>query len=342
MDDPTGALDHVRLDAEGRIDDDLPCIACGYNLRTREPDSTCPECGGTVLQSTARHLLHFADPAWLRRLIWGAMCVILGTCWYFLPFPVQFLGLWQYSQVWYYWPGQFLSVALVACALVMLIRRVKRKIIRDLILVGTIVGVVLGFPWLVAFVSHHTIVTTDSILSLAGWWLLTTPEPGRKEIPGKRCARKVARIAMAAAILGSSAYNLLFAGPPVLSHVAYAPIVAVHALGLIVAFRYLAGLANRMPRLRLAKQAVTVGWCLGVLMALAHLNTTVYFIVLGPNPARITHAWEYSLTYGAWMTGLSLEAAKLWALVLFILYARSFRRIARHAVGQSCGALGKT
>lgn len=336
MDDATGGLDRIRLDAEGRIDIDLPCIDCGYNLRTRLPEGTCPECGNPVLPSTAPHLLHFADPAWLRRLIWGVGCVIYGVCWHFLPYPVQLLGLWKYSDVWDFWPGQFLSVALVAFVLVMLIRRIKRKIIRDVILVGTIIGIALVFPWLVALVSHHTIVRTDSILALVGWWLLTTPEPGRKEIPGKRSARKVARIAVAAAILGSSAYSLLFAGPPFLSQVAYAPIVAVHALGLIVAFGYLAGLAKRMPRPRLAKQAVTIGWCLGVLMALVHLNTMIQFIApVALGAGGMVNAWENSLMASNWVTGISLEAVRLWALVLCILYARSLRRIARHAVGRT-------
>lgn len=33
------------------IDTDLPCVTCGYNLRTRGLDSVCPECGREVWKS---------------------------------------------------------------------------------------------------------------------------------------------------------------------------------------------------------------------------------------------------------------------------------------------------
>ena len=38
----------VRLDAEGRIQADLPCPRCGYLLRGRRPGEACPECGRTI------------------------------------------------------------------------------------------------------------------------------------------------------------------------------------------------------------------------------------------------------------------------------------------------------
>lgn len=34
--------------SRGRIARDMPCLTCGYNLRTLAVDARCPECGGTV------------------------------------------------------------------------------------------------------------------------------------------------------------------------------------------------------------------------------------------------------------------------------------------------------
>ena len=38
----------MRLDAEGRVDADLPCPRCGYLLRGRRPGEACPECGRAI------------------------------------------------------------------------------------------------------------------------------------------------------------------------------------------------------------------------------------------------------------------------------------------------------
>ncbi len=38
--------------ANERIDVDLPCVKCGYNLRTLTGDATCPECGTRVVESS--------------------------------------------------------------------------------------------------------------------------------------------------------------------------------------------------------------------------------------------------------------------------------------------------
>lgn len=51
---------HVALEPEPVRDDvidfDLPCVKCGYNLRTQHPGSVCPECEHRVLASIDEHL----------------------------------------------------------------------------------------------------------------------------------------------------------------------------------------------------------------------------------------------------------------------------------------------
>ena len=63
MEPPYRAASQIRLDDDGRIlEDDLACLACGYNLRGLLPDGACPECGTAVGRSTHGNLLRFCDP----------------------------------------------------------------------------------------------------------------------------------------------------------------------------------------------------------------------------------------------------------------------------------------
>ena len=59
--------------AAGRgLDEDVPCSACGYNLRGLSSGGTCPECGGEINRSIHQwsqfgRLLK-GDPRWVRKL----------------------------------------------------------------------------------------------------------------------------------------------------------------------------------------------------------------------------------------------------------------------------------
>ncbi|MFW6059957.1 MAG: hypothetical protein ACODAQ_07230 [Phycisphaeraceae bacterium] len=56
----------LALDAAGRLDADVHCIRCEYNLRGSDPEGRCPECGLAVGRSTRGHWLRYCDPTWLR------------------------------------------------------------------------------------------------------------------------------------------------------------------------------------------------------------------------------------------------------------------------------------
>lgn len=47
------------MDAQTRIDFDLPCLKCGYNLRTLAITARCPECGFPALRA---FMVHQVDP----------------------------------------------------------------------------------------------------------------------------------------------------------------------------------------------------------------------------------------------------------------------------------------
>ncbi len=73
-----------RLDADGRIDIDLSCVQCEYNLRGQLPEGSCPECGLAVAESMRSDRLSQADPRWLSSLRKSTTWLILGGFSYIL------------------------------------------------------------------------------------------------------------------------------------------------------------------------------------------------------------------------------------------------------------------
>lgn len=74
----------VRLDANGRIDEDVSCRKCGYNLRGLLPETVCPECATVVGRSLRGDYLRFADPAWVAQLFSGLNWIMYGVALGFL------------------------------------------------------------------------------------------------------------------------------------------------------------------------------------------------------------------------------------------------------------------
>src|SRR5258705_2195778 len=46
------------------LDQNIPCLRCGYNLRTLRTDARCPECSTLIASSLDASLLRYADPSW--------------------------------------------------------------------------------------------------------------------------------------------------------------------------------------------------------------------------------------------------------------------------------------
>lgn len=61
-----------------QIQHDIYCVHCSYNLRTLPTAGKCPECGFPVADSLARNYIHYADPSWLKRMMYGATIVSLS------------------------------------------------------------------------------------------------------------------------------------------------------------------------------------------------------------------------------------------------------------------------
>ena len=82
----------IKLDLAGRIDDDIACRKCGYNLRGLLPDGYCPECAGKISQSLEDDRISFCNPIWVRGLASGTAFIALGATIFALDFTSSVLG----------------------------------------------------------------------------------------------------------------------------------------------------------------------------------------------------------------------------------------------------------
>jgi len=77
LDDDAGNQARV-LDANACVAADLPCVLCGYNLRTLSEDAVCPECARAVRDSLRAQYLRHAPPDWVTRLAEGARALLVA------------------------------------------------------------------------------------------------------------------------------------------------------------------------------------------------------------------------------------------------------------------------
>ncbi len=79
MTQPRSYRPTVPLDADGRVCASMPCLNCGYDLRTQPADGVCPECAYPVRLSIGAQLLRHAEPPWVRRLARGVLLLIIAA-----------------------------------------------------------------------------------------------------------------------------------------------------------------------------------------------------------------------------------------------------------------------
>ena len=68
--------DRLPTDLQGHIDDDAPCLGCGYNLRGLDSGGACPECGVAIGRSVHGNLLRYASPGWVEQLVSGMNWIV--------------------------------------------------------------------------------------------------------------------------------------------------------------------------------------------------------------------------------------------------------------------------
>ncbi|MGE5610232.1 MAG: hypothetical protein ACM359_13340 [Bacillota bacterium] len=84
---------------------DVPCVRCGYNLRSLRPEQSCPECGLGISRSlTLGQELRDSRPGWIASLAWAAALLLSAHALVFFGFLVPgliqpFLHDWDMANV---------------------------------------------------------------------------------------------------------------------------------------------------------------------------------------------------------------------------------------------------
>ncbi len=134
-----------------RIDIDLPCRECGYNLRGLQSAGQCPECGAAISRSLTDDQIANSSKKWLRVIRLGFMLMAVSLILRLQQVAIWFLGYWGFT----YWPGrdwylhlQWIAFGLGAWLVTtsepgrQAIQRKTRRITRICIIVVAITGVV--------------------------------------------------------------------------------------------------------------------------------------------------------------------------------------------------------
>ncbi len=244
----------IRLDADGRIDQDISCLECDYDLRTLRYDGTCPECGTKVRDAILGDLLHYADAGWMRRLSLGS------------------------KIVWWWLSGTVLVFLILLCAIVitsLLGFDQEQQETADpnssMASLPVSIGVaLLLFGWLLA--------------PSVGVWLLTTPEPRSPFSSGDPWLRRALRYGFGSiCVLAVLADFLLRRAGHIGGHDpewSFTPLYCVNGLLLM---SYLAHLGKRLPdrSLRILAALTVVGFVAYALLQLVSLLLSIGGVAAG-------------------------------------------------------------
>lgn len=291
---PALTLPSIMLDADGRIDQDLFCIECAYNLRGLAPTGQCPECGRAIEESLKQNLLSYGDPWWLGRLAVGTRMAFHGALWLtVLPFVL--------------YPAVFVLESIPLAHSVLLKQATEI------------------LSWLVT-----TLVVALAGTTLIGLWLIGGADPAGVRMGQRRSLAE--RSARPLVILAGVSWLALFSRFYMSEE--WMPFVAVAAslVAWAACAAVLGSLARRVPLLPLAKAFALLSrlvvWLTVVIAMLLSVLFTVYVLLDGGSGTD--GVTEQVLMVGSIGAAVGWFALNVWYLVLL---GRGGKRIRAVAIG---------
>lgn len=287
---------YVKVEPNGDIAEDKPCVTCGRNLKGMQLDQVCPDCGTLILRSVKGEHLKYSNAKWLSKIELGAT-LIAGS-----------LGL--------------LLVGSLVTQIVGLI--VQPATSNDLKIDPTMGEEGRRVLALLTMVIYLAVM----FFRAGGIWLFTAPEPG---VPGEtqtRRDRSIARLSILAAagvlLVESLAVIALnqdwLVQLPLLSSV-------LGLVAIVFLCRYAIGLALRVPDEPLAQQTkmVMLGWALAVpLVWVAQIVRYLFIDPVEGGPGLATALAGLCQVVG----GLGVLLLSIWSLILLLTYrARALQAI---------------
>lgn len=302
------------LDAAGRIDADITCRGCGYNLRGQSLSNTCPECGTSVEWSTRIDRLAYHDPAWLgslkRGMLWFIIAIFAAFALGFVNFAVSSVLQPAGASPFAPQPGQPGGPPNFTQAMQSQMGGTAQ------LAVGLVIGLI------------------SSALYLIGVWQLTTPMPSEAE-GNASSSRLIFRwgwvTATALSVTGQAALMVHIWVGMALSTATMIPM----AFAFFAMFVYLRGLARRIPNPSLAKQTRTVMWgfVASIAMFPAAFLLMILIAILGGNSSGVGLVIAIVTCGGMCLGVIGLIALGIWWLVLLFFYYGDFAKAERHALG---------
>jgi hypothetical protein len=310
-----GTTDSITRDADGRIAEDVLCLTCGYNLRSRTDDDACPECGGAV-RATLEELIFGTDSRWLTLVCDSAAIMLAASA------ILVAEHIWDWPRYFTWWPALDVvglvrfpigPVVLIAIEVKLARRRISNRAIRDSVTALIIllhIAVFLGWlRW--PFPMWREIVFV--VFVIAAWYFTTA----YKDMQSMIGTRIVIVLWMACCGIEQVEEYVSFGSRPWMM-IVYHSLTVLQAITICLLIRQGAYVLRRLQKDRIASYGRVVMWGYGTVYVVdTWLSAAVLSLVaLGVMERPTANSWEWAVVVFCFWALQAFFTICAWLLLL--------------------------